>query len=306
MPCVFAYPFAGSLARVSLSVVAMLAAEAPGPARGQERAAAQCRPDLPVVSIPELPEASGLAVSRRVPGRLWAHNDSGQPILYALDARGSVTGQLRLSGAAVEDWEAMAVGPCGGRSCLYVGDIGDNDARRKRVTVYRLEEPAGTETSAAVQEVFHAIYPDGAHDAEALLVTSDGLLFVVTKGETGPIAVYRFPRELRSGETHRLERVGEPHRPGRPAANGRITDGAVSPDGESIVLRTRDALTFHRAADLLSGTWGSSRQVDVKAVGEPQGEGVAFGDRDTVYLTGEGGGKKRPGTFARLTCTVHR
>jgi hypothetical protein len=26
------------------------------------------------------------------------------------------------------------------------------------------------------------------------------------------------------------------------------------------VLRTREALTFHRAADLLSGNWGSSRR----------------------------------------------
>ena len=32
-------------------------------------------------------EASGLAASAR-PGRLWTHNDSGQPILFALDTVG--------------------------------------------------------------------------------------------------------------------------------------------------------------------------------------------------------------------------
>ena len=31
-----------------------------------------------------------------------------------------------------------------------------------------------------------------------------------------------------------------------------ITDGAVSPDGAWVVLRTRQGLTFHRAADLFA------------------------------------------------------
>ena len=88
--------------------------------------AAQCRPTGPLVQVPGLSEASGLALSRRVPGRLWTHNDSGEPVVVALDARGSVTGRIRLMGAAVEDWEAIAVGPCGTGSCLHVGDIGDN------------------------------------------------------------------------------------------------------------------------------------------------------------------------------------
>ena len=81
----------------------------------------QCQAEGPLAALPELPEASGLATSRRVAGRLWAHNDSGEPMLFALNTRGAVTGKLRLSGAAVEDWEAMAVGPCPAGSCLYIG-----------------------------------------------------------------------------------------------------------------------------------------------------------------------------------------
>ena len=37
---------------------------------------------------------------------------------------------------------------------------------------------------------------------------------------------------------------------------------------------------------------------------EPQGEGVTFGLNDSVYLMSEGGGKKQPGAFARLSCTL--
>jgi hypothetical protein len=105
-----------------------------------------CQPTDSVVQLPGLPEASGLAVSRRTPGRLWTHNDSGEPILFALDTRGSVTGRVRLSGAGVEDWEAIAVGPCGSNACIYVADIGDNETGRNRITIYRvlsLRTPVG-------------------------------------------------------------------------------------------------------------------------------------------------------------------
>jgi hypothetical protein len=271
----------------------------------QERSAPACRPDGPVATIPELPEASGIAVSRRVPGRLWAHNDSGQPILFALDARGSVTGRLLLSGAAVEDWEAVAVGPCPTGSCIYVADIGDNDAQRKRITIYRLPDPSGAETSAPVKDVFHATYPDGAHDAETLLITPAGDLLIVTKGDTGAVALYRFPRELRPGATHQLERVGKPRGPGKPGNSERITDGAVSADGQWVVLRTGQSLTFHRTSELIAGNWSEVRRVDLEAVGETQGEGVALGADHTVFLAGEGGGKSQPGTFARFTCAAN-
>ena len=143
---------------------------------------------------PGLREASGLAVSRRVPGRLWALNDSGQPVLFALDSRGSVTGQVRLTGADVEDWEAMAVGACGTASCVYVADIGDNRAGRSHVTIYRLPEPEAASGTAAVADVFHATYPDGAQDAEALLVAGDGRVHIVTKGRTGPDRRLSVPR----------------------------------------------------------------------------------------------------------------
>jgi hypothetical protein len=285
-----------------LSAVALLLGSAAvAPAAGQDRGS-HCRPDGAISSIPELPEASGIAVSRRVPGRLWAHNDSGQPFLFALDTRGSVTGRLQLSGVKVEDWEAVAVGACPDGSCVFVADIGDNDAERKRITVYRFPEPSASEASVAVNDLFHGTYPDGAHDAEALFVMPDGGIFIVTKGDTGAVALYRFPRELRAGATHRLERVGTPAGSGKPGENGRITDGAVTADGESVVLRTGDRLTFHRTADLLAGNWTPATTVDVKPVGEPQGEGVAIGADKTVYLAGEGGGKSRAGTFARLTC----
>jgi hypothetical protein len=287
--------------RIVIAVVLVLTFASPAPIAAEQAQAEQCRPTGPLARIAELPEASGLAASRKVPGRLWAHNDSGRPVLFALDARGAVTGRLQLTGVKVEDWEAIAVGPCAGGSCIYVADIGDNDAARKRITVYRVPEPADGNGSVAVTDAFHATYPDGAHDAEALLVGGDGRLHVVTKGETGPIALYRFPSELRSGATHQLERVGT-RATAKPAASGRITDGSVSANGEWVVLRTESSGTFYRAADLLAGQWREVSRVDLAPLKEPQGEGIAFGNDNTVFVAGEGGGKNQPATFAHFVC----
>ena len=89
-------------------------------------AAADCRIEGSSVALADLPEASGLAVSRRTPGILWSHVDSGAPVLFALDIRGSVKGRVRVEGVKTNDWEDVAVGSCGSASCVYIADIGDN------------------------------------------------------------------------------------------------------------------------------------------------------------------------------------
>jgi hypothetical protein len=285
------------------ALVVAAAVITPAPSKAQVLAP-RCQPAATWVRVPELVEGSGVAASRRTPGRLWAINDSGAPVVVALNGQGMVTGRVELPGAAVEDWEAVAVGPCPAGSCIYVGDIGDNKARRKRVTVYRVAEPAEDEDPARV-DVFHATYPDGPHDAESLLVATDGRLYIVTKGSEGPVAIYRFPAGLQSGTTVRLERVGHVRDPQRPRAADRITDGAVSPDGRWVVLRGARVLIFYRAADLLAGNWREAGRVSLASLKEPQGEGVAFASNDSIYVVGEGGGKRRPGTLAHIACTLN-
>ena len=53
------------------------------------------------VPLRDLPEGSGVALSRRTPGLLWSHNDSGPPMLIALDASGAVKGRVTVAGARV-------------------------------------------------------------------------------------------------------------------------------------------------------------------------------------------------------------
>lgn len=279
-----------------------LAIAAPHGASLVAAGAATCQPAGALVRIAALPEGSGVALSRRTPGRLWTHNDSGKPELIALDTNGAVVGRIQVTGAKVEDWEAVATGPCDGGSCIYIGDIGDNDAERRSITIYRIVEPAEASGSAAVVDVMRLVYPDGAHDAEALLVTPKGDILIVTKGDTGPVALYRVPSGAKPGATITLQAVGQPRQVGKVGVADRVTDGDISPNGASVALRSRTAVVVYRTADLMAGAWKESARIPLTSLGEPQGEGIAFGEDGALYLVGEGGGKSKPGTFARLTC----
>lgn len=265
---------------------------------------AVCKPSGEVIRLADLPEGSGVAASRRTPGVLWAHNDSGLPVIFALSEQGRVAGRVRITGAEVADWEDVAVGTCEQGTCLYIADIGDNDGKRGRITVYRVPEPSPQDASTSPAEAFHAKYPDGAHDAEALFVTGDSGILIVTKGDPGPIALYRFPRPLQPQTVVTLERVGAPAGGANVGREDRPTGADVSRDGRWVAVRTTRRVAFYRTEDLTAGRWREAYRVDVTGLKEPRGEGIAFGADGTVFLLGEAGTLGRAGTLARLACTL--
>jgi hypothetical protein len=264
-----------------------------------------CRGAGKTVPLRDLPEASGIAASRRTPGLFWAHNDSGDPVIYALDSQGAIKGRVRVTGAAVDDWEDVAVGPCPDGSCLYIADIGDNDGNRKHITLYRVAEPTPGDAATRPVETFHAAYPNGPHDAEALFVAGGSDVFLITKGDPGPVALYRLPRPLKSGTMAQLEQIGEAIKGPEINARDRPTAADVSADGQWVAVRTTHWIAFHRTADLIAGQWREAFRTDLQGLGEARGEGVTFAGSDSLILVGEAGGLLRgPGTFVRLACTL--
>ncbi|MDX1934833.1 MAG: hypothetical protein SFU56_19720 [Capsulimonadales bacterium] len=204
-----------------------------------------------------LREVSGIAESRRNPGLFWVHNDSGDgPFLYGVDRTGRTRAVFRIPGAEAIDWEDMAIGPGpdGKGHCLYLGDIGDNRRERKYGTIYRVPEPSissvvGSRTTPrpvpgnVVRRHFR--YPDGPHNAEALLChPQTGVLYIVTKEESGVSRVYRFPVERTpSSQPITLLPVGRISLPPENHPFPRlVTGGAIAPDGRRVALRTYDAL----------------------------------------------------------------
>ena len=224
------------------------------PAAGAEPAPAQAPPAAPATPVQlatleerAVRESSGLAASRRNPGILWTHNDSGDgPFVYAFDRGGRSRGTFRVEGASAGDWEDVAAGPgpSAGQPYLYVGDIGDNEKRRESVVVYRFPEPEVRADSAGAAgapprptqpaEAIRLKYPDGAHNAEALLVhPSTGDLYVVTKGAEGA-GVYKLAAPFDAASPHTLARVALLRGPD--FFGTLVTGGDVSPDGRRVAL----------------------------------------------------------------------
>ncbi|WP_328470622.1 esterase-like activity of phytase family protein [Actinoplanes sp. NBC_00393] len=181
------------------------------------------------------------------------------------------------------DTEDLARGPDG---TLWVGDIGDNGRNRETIALWRLA-PGGR-----APKIYRMAYPDGPHDAEALLVSGDGTPVVVTK-DPMTAGVYVPAVALKAGKTTPLRKVGDVAVPLTATSNpfglpGRvvITGGATSPDGGRVVLRTyADAFEFDvSGGDVVRAiTEGKPREIALPD--EPQGEAIAYSRDGTALLT---------------------
>jgi hypothetical protein len=246
-----------------------------------------------IVANDALVELSGIAESRKSPGVFWAHNDSGDSArFFALAADGRHLGTLALTGAGARDWEGMAIGAgeAAGDWFLYAGDIGDNSAVRPDVRVYRVLEPdvdpgAAPVDLAAPADTLTVVYPDGAHNAETLLLDplADELLIVTKEAPAG--AVFRVPGPFVPGAVVTAERVAE-------IGVAIATAGDISPAGDEILVRGYgSASLWRRVGDESLADAFAREACAVPLVAEPQGEAIAFAaDGSGYYSATEGPG----------------
>lgn len=258
----------------------------------------------------DVTEASGIAVSLDHPGVLWTHNDS-RSVLFAADSEGNVLARFRIRPRLV-DWEDLALAPCaGGGSCLYLADLGDNYEERTSLQILRLPEPdptsadppgdRGTLAETLQAEVFPVRLPDGPRDIEALLVLPGERILAVTKGRNAAVTVYRYPGPLRP-DTVTLEEV-QRLSSGPRILPRQVTGGAVSPERGLAVLRTYESLRFYQVqADTLIPFDGGL--VNLRPLGEAQGEGVGVGLDGNVFLSSEAGPLGGFGSIVALRCRL--
>ncbi|MGE3269499.1 MAG: hypothetical protein AB7P40_12185 [Chloroflexota bacterium] len=225
--------------------------------------------------------------SQRFPGVYWTLNDSGNsPSIFAIDEQGRSRGTFRVSDAENEDWESMQLGPgWNGGSALYIGDTGDNDRKRKDITVYRIPEPdirdpgdkiATERTSDA--EAYSFSYPDGARDAETILVhPQSGEILVVSKESLGSARVYRVPQPLDPSKRVTLERIAVLDLGQFGVKADVVDDGAVAADASRLVIRTYGSVLEYdipQGAPLAS-VWNQTPRVS-KLQDGVQAEGIAY------------------------------
>jgi hypothetical protein len=250
------------------------------------------------VADPSANELSGLVRSHSQPGLLWSHDDSGAgPVLFGLRADGRVVARPTVTGAQAIDWEDIAAGPAAdGRPRLYIADIGDNASRRPSVDVYRVAEPRVGAAATAAAARLRLRYPDGAHDAEALLVDPlRGVLVIVTKA-LGAARAYRASARLPAGSQTTLRR-------GPAIALSLVTAGDVSADGRIVVLRGYDRLAVwvRRGREPLTRTLARAPCLSPTSLArEGQGEAIALDRRGASFATVAEGS---PAVLRRYTVT---
>ncbi|KQT94011.1 hypothetical protein ASG49_03500 [Marmoricola sp. Leaf446] len=210
-------------------------------------------------------EASGMV---DLGSRTVLTNDSGDVArLFVLDAEGRTVAVREYAGEAV-DVEALA--PVGDPSegAVWVGDIGDNRAVRRSVTVTRV--PLDGRAVAA----YELTYPDGPADAESLLVDPDGRLVVVTKSVAGG-AVLRAPARLDPTGPNRLEQVA--------------TVGEALATDAALLSPTRVLVRGYAEAGLYAWpSWEPVRRVPLPE--QPQGEALSVGPGGRTRVASEGAG----------------
>jgi hypothetical protein len=243
----------------------------PSPAQGVSTPTTLC-----TLADPILAQLSGLAVDGQ--GNRWAISGSGSSVrVYLLGTNCSVRTVLA---AAIKpnDLQDLAFARNG---TLWLADIGDESHSRSTVAMIILGGPG-------VPSVHRLRYPDGPHDAKAMLLGSDGVPLIITAEPNGPAGVYRPVRSLTAtvaeqpADSIPLLKVGEVALPasntgGGPVGAGPIvTGGATTADGRVVALRTyTDAWLFAAPdGDLVTALKGRPVQVPLPA--EPKGEAIAF------------------------------
>jgi hypothetical protein len=223
------------------------------------------------ITDPALAELSGLVV---VGGQILALNDGGdQLVVHLVDTSCQVI-DSHVTSIDPYDPEDLARGVDG---TVWVADTGDNNGARSTVALIALRPDGST-------GVFRLSYPDGAHDAEALLLAPDGTPYIVTKEVLGASKVYRPAAALVDGGTVAMAEVaavnitltGTPGGPVGQASQLLVTGGAVSADGRQIALRTyTDAYVWPLSgSDVPAALAGDPVRIPLPE--SPQGEAISF------------------------------
>ncbi|KPL21979.1 MAG: hypothetical protein AMJ75_08940 [Phycisphaerae bacterium SM1_79] len=233
-------------------------------------------------------EASGIVASRKNPKVLWLHNDSGDSArVYAINFDGRLLGIYRIKEAHCRDWEDIAIGPGPEpeQDYLYIGDIGDNGAEHKSITVYRVPEPKVDPNGALAQmqvgpaNSIELVYPDGPRDAETLMVDPlNGDIYVITKRELLS-KVYRAPYPQSTKQRTTMDQVAT-------LPWGLAVGGDISPNGKLVIVRGYFNASMWVRPDG-EELWRAfmRKQLRLDLMEEPKGEAICFDASGGGYFT---------------------
>jgi hypothetical protein len=223
---------------------------------------------------------------------LWVIEDGGNPDrIFALDTLGNLLRSLEVKQAKNNDWEALCSDLDGQ---VYIGDFGNNRSERTNLAIYKLPNPSiekgDTITAQEIrfrypdQEAFPPPFSGRRFDAEAFF-HFEGRLYVVTKNQSDPFdgtaTVYSVPDQ--PGEYVAVKEAEFSTCPQRSSC--RVTDAALSPDGERLVLLGYGKMWVFEDFRTKRFSGGPDRTLDLGL--NTQLEAICFLEEDLLYLADE-------------------
>ncbi|MEM7388194.1 MAG: hypothetical protein AAF514_24940 [Verrucomicrobiota bacterium] len=210
-----------------------------------------------------------MARSQRDGGVLWFHNDGGHaPKLYATDLQGKFLGDVAIQGVRNHDWEDLASIDLDGVPCLLVGDLGDNERRRKEGMIHIIPEPkaptAGGKTKPSRTLTFR--YEDGPRDCEGFSIDPISRKLYLVEKTKEKASIYSL--DLNGPDDQTARKTGPLQLPAQPPAasflstlkqgilGGQVTAMDISPDGRSAAILTYTQCFVYKRSG--GASWGET------------------------------------------------
>ncbi len=252
-------------------------------------------------------EASGIAASSKYPRRLYHVNDSGGgAYFYITDMDGKNTRSVQIEGfnARRSDFEDLGLGTCfGGKTCLFIADIGDNGQKREFVEIIVVEELPDYQESITPIKRLRLEYTDRPHNAEGMAIHPNGDIFILTKEEdlgksiAYPARLFKLEKEKwenSDGSALQLAYVGEIDFSNISSSDSVFCNVAtsldISPEGKRFLVLTyenvyefdidlsQDALK--PAKDMKKGE--DYNVIDIPSL--PQQESISYADSGGAFI----------------------
>ncbi len=180
---------------------------------------------------------------------LLMHNDSDRgSFLYFVTREGGIKSVKKIQQTPNYDWEDITSDD----KFIYIGDIGNNQNRRKKLQIYKINKSSLFEESNIYSEKIEFFYEDQTEfpppetnfrfDAEALVAYQDSLL-IFTKNRSNPydgfLYVYSIPKKPGNYKAILKNKI---FLGGNNAINNCITGAAINTEKQLLILLSYDKI----------------------------------------------------------------
>lgn len=214
---------------------------------------------------------------------LWVILDKGNPDkIYKTDFKGKLLNELKVDNAKNEDWEDIARDKEGN---VYIADTGNNNGKRKELTIYKLPNPQNEQGNKIDAEKINFRFPDKKFFGSEALFYRNNFLYIITKDRarpfTGEAMIYKVPANKGTYEATFVSKFT----PCEEQGVCEVTAADISEDGKTIAILGYGKLWIF--TDFTSDDFSQGKMKTIDLGATTQLESICFMDKNTLLLSDE-------------------